>query len=158
MKDDKQAIPFDLSPLPANDGEAVEWLMVLVRAADRRTLPQIPTDAFKRGWYSIAFLYPGLHPDSTSEHGTEVSYEVADVPEIQKVEPRLLAPWYVESGWPVVLGPVAEEAWQRYDANELQDNEFYCSEAVIAGYCHRSPDLAKEVREHRPYVADGSSC
>jgi hypothetical protein len=38
-----------------------------------------------------------------------------------------------DSGWPDVLERVAKEAWRRYKANELRDDEFYCSEAVIAG-------------------------
>lgn len=92
---------------------------------------------------------PGLHPDGALDNGKELSSEVASHAKIQKIEPRLLAPYYVESGWPVVLTPIVREAWRRYGANKLKDAEFYCSEAVIAGMVHRSPDLADEVREER---------
>jgi len=140
---------FDLEPLPVDQNEAVRWLLVLVQATDNKTLRQTPPELFKRGWYSIGFLYAGLHPDSVFEHGEELSYEADHFPEIQKVEPRLLAPNYVQSGWPVVLAPIAEEAWRRYEANELSDDEFYCSEAVMAGMCCRSSELAAEVRAER---------
>lgn len=144
-----QPLYFELEPLPVDRNEAVQWLLGLVQATDNKTLRNLPGDLFKRGWYSIGFLYAGLHPDSVFEHGKELSYEADDFPEIQKVEPRLLAPNYVQSGWPVVLAPIAEEAWRRYEANELSDNEFYCSEAVMAGMCSRSSELADEVRAER---------
>ena len=145
----QRPLRFDLNPLPSNQNEAVRWLLGLVQATDNRTLRQIPTTLFKRGWYSIGFLYAGLHPDSVFEHGKELSFEADDFPEIQKVEPRLLAPRYVQSGWPVVLAPIAKEAWRRFDKKELKDDEFYCSEAVIAGMCSRSHDLGDEVRRER---------
>jgi DNA (cytosine-5)-methyltransferase 1 len=143
------ALRFDLSPLPSNQDEAVHWLLDLVRATDNKTLRQVPTSTFKRGWYSIAFLYAGLHPDSVLEHGTELSYDADDFPEIRKVDARLLAPYYIQSGWPVALAPIAKEARRRYEAAALKDDEFYCSEAVIAGMCSRSSELADEVRAER---------
>lgn len=145
----QRAFRFDLNPLPASQDEAVQWLLDLVRATDSNTLRRIPAALFKRGWYSIGFLYAGLHPDSVFEHGKELSFESQDFPEIQEVEPRLLAPRYVQSGWPVVLAPIAKEAWRRFGKKELSDDEFYCSEAVIAGMCSRSSDLAEEVRRER---------
>ena len=151
----QRPLRFDLNPLPSNQNEAVQWLLDLVRATDNKTLRQIPATLFKRGWYSIGFLYAGLHPDSVFEHGKELTFEADDFPEIQKVEPRLLAPRYVQSGWPVVLAPIAKEAWRRFVKKELKDDEFYCSEAVIAGMCSRSSDLADEVRAERKRPAFG---
>ena len=45
---------------------------------DRHALRGVPQEDFKRAWYSIAFLYAGLHPDSALEHGTRIA---DDVPE-----------------------------------------------------------------------------
>ena len=136
---------FGFESLPNDQGEAVKWLLELVRAADNKALRQVPADEFRRGWYSVGYLYAGLHPNSALENGTELSNQVDDVATIHDIEPRLLAPYYVQSGWPVVLAPVAEEAWRRFEAEELKDDEFYCSEAVIAGMCSRDPDWNKEV-------------
>jgi len=36
---------------------------------------------------------------------------------------------------------VAKDAWRRYQAGELKDDEFYCSRAVLAGMVHRNPGL-----------------
>jgi hypothetical protein len=65
------------------------------------------------------------------------------------IEPRLLTPYYERSGWPVVLAPIAREAWRRYRNEELTENEFYCSEAQMAGICYRNPHLAEEVKVAR---------
>lgn len=127
-------------PLPKSDDQALEWLLPLVDA-DGKTLRKVATDKFKRGWFSIGFLYPGLHPDSALDHGRQVSHEVINHAEIRKVDPRLVAPFYVESGWPVALIPVAKEAWRRYEARELKEDEFYCSEAAFAGMRHRNSML-----------------
>lgn len=134
-------VHFDLEPLPVNEKEALQWLLTLVKASDDDTLLETPISEFRRAWFSIGFLYPGLHPDSASEHGGDISNDIADVPEVRKAEPRLLVPYFVQSGWPVVLVPILAEAWRRYEANEMLDSEFYCSEAVIAGICYRNQDL-----------------
>ena len=142
-------VNFDLEPLPLNEEEALRWLLTLVKASDDDTLPLTPTSEFRRAWFAIGFLYPGLHPDGASEHGSEISNDLAGVPEVRKAEPRLLVPYFVQSGWPLVLVPILDEAWRRYEANELKDSEFYCSEAVIAGICYRNPDLMPGVRTAR---------
>jgi DNA (cytosine-5)-methyltransferase 1 len=149
MKKSKQ-VKFLIQPLPNGEKQAVQWLMELVQAADDgKALRKMPADTFKRGWFSVGFLYPGLHPDSAIDHGKETSNEVVNHAEIRKIEPRLLAPYYVESGWPVILAPVAKEAWRRYEADELKDDELYCSEAVVAGMCDRNPTLVDEVKRER---------
>lgn len=142
-------IKFLIEPLPKDDKQALEWLLRLVHAADSKSIRKVSSDDFKRGWYSVGFLYPGLHPDGALEHGTETSNEVVNHAEIRNIEPRLIAPFYVESGWPVVLAPVVKEAWRRFEAEELKDDEFYCSEAVVAGMVHRCPDLADGVSKER---------
>ena len=148
MKKSKQ-VKFFIEPLPSGEKQAVQWLMELVNAADSKGLRKLSADTFKRGWFSVGFLYPGLHPDGALDHGKETSDEVVNHVEIRKIEPRLLAPFYVESGWPVVLAPVAREAWRRYEADELKDDELYCSEAVVAGMCDRNPALIDEVKRER---------
>jgi DNA (cytosine-5)-methyltransferase 1 len=53
----------------------------------------------------------------------------------------------------VVLEPVVKEAWRRFKGGGIKDDEFYCSEAQMAGICHRSPELAERVREAREKMA-----
>lgn len=124
--------------LPKNDNQALEWLMPLVKAAETKVLRKVEPAEFKRGWFSIGFLYPGLHPDSALDHGKQISHEAEDIPQIDVPDSRLIAPFYIESGWPVVLTPVAKEAWRRFESQELKEDEFYCSSAVMAGMQHRN--------------------
>jgi DNA (cytosine-5)-methyltransferase 1 len=138
---------FDLEPLPKDEQEAEEWLVALVQAAAENRLNSTSLELFKRGWYAIGFLYTGLHPDSALSHGSTVS-ECTET-DTNPVDRRLITPFYIESGWPVALAPIAEEAWRRYGANELADNELYYSEAVLAGMCFRNPEIAAEVRQER---------
>ena len=145
-------IKFDLAPLPKDEQQAVKWLMPMLDL-DKRALGEVPDEDFKRAWYSIAFLYAGLHPDSALEHGTRIASDAHDYPSVSRAEPRLVEPYYEQSGWPVVLEPVADEAWRRYESGSIKDDEFYCSEAQMAGMCYRSPQLTVEVRAGREKVA-----
>ena len=142
MKSKNQIKFLVKTSLPRNDKQALEWLLPLVQAADSKVLRKVETDKFKRGWFSIGFLYPGLHPDGALDHDKQISNESishSEAVELRKVDPRLIAPYYEESGWPAVLAPVVKEAWRRYEASELRDNEYYCSDAVMAGLRHRNP-------------------
>jgi DNA (cytosine-5)-methyltransferase 1 len=130
--------------IPTDQREAAHAVAALVEAAEGRSIRRLPTAEFLRGWYSIAFLYSGLHPDSALEHGQEISGRHDAAPVVDGVELRQLAPYYVRSGWPVALAPVAREAWRRYKAGEIKEEEFYCTQAVVAGMLHRDPSLADE--------------
>lgn len=151
MKREKR-MRLGLAPLPSSQAEALQWLGAVLKSADDGTLRRLTAVAFRKGWYSVGFLFAGLHPDSALEHGTELSTDADNVPAISAVEPRLLAPFFVQSGWPVVLAPIASEAWRRYEAKELRDEEFYCSEAVVAGMCCRNPRLKMEVKRERAHA------
>ncbi len=43
----------------------------------------------------------------------------------------LVAKFYERSGWPVVLANVVREAWRRYRAGELAEDEFYDAESAM---------------------------
>lgn len=150
MKNSK-TIKFGLARLPKDERQAVHLLLPLLDL-DKRALRGVPDDEFKQAWFSVAFLYAGLHPDSALEHGSRIGHDAQDYPQVSRVEPRLIKPYYEQSGWPVVLAPVAKEAWRRYENGSIKDDEFYCSEAQMAGICHRSPELAEEVRDEREKV------
>lgn len=153
MKAHSKEIPWLVGPLPKDYAEAASWLTELVVASGEGKLLDVSHDLFRRGWFAIGFLYPGLHPDSALDHGSAVSSEIDESLEIEGLDPCLIAPFYVESGWPIVLAAVASEGWRRYEASEMAEEEFYCSEAVIAGMCFRNPALAEEVRRERMTIA-----
>jgi DNA (cytosine-5)-methyltransferase 1 len=117
---------------PTSEAEAVGFLCPMLDL-ENEALRSVADDTFKRAWYSIAFLYAGLHPDEAADHGEKIVNEAEDYAPVSKVEPRLIAPFYEQSGWPVVLAPIAKEAWRRYEAGSMKDEEFYCSDAQAAG-------------------------
>ncbi len=85
-----------------------ETLRKLVPAAGYRPPNRLTKAEFLRAWCSLAYLFPGLHPDG---------YQHPD------------------SGWPRALKPFAAEAWRRAEAGELADGELYPCDAQWAGLC-----------------------
>ena len=71
--------------------------------AFNRELQTLTKTEFVRAWCSLAYLYPGLHPDGYDSRG---------------------------SGWPKAFKPFAEEAWRRFESGELTDNELYPYQAA----------------------------
>lgn len=151
-EDKHKIIKFRLGPMPIDMKEAVEWVVPLLDK-DARGLRKISSEEFKRTWYAIAFMYQGLHPDSALDHGTEQINDQADDLNISKIEPRLMNPRFERSGWPVVLKNISKEACRRYSSDLLRDNEFYCSEAQIAGACYRDLGIANTIDKSRKMTA-----
>jgi hypothetical protein len=60
---------------------------------------------FVRAWCSLAYLYPGLHPEGFRSE---------------------------DSGWPKKLKPLAAEAWRRARAGQINDNQLFCYQACKA--------------------------
>jgi hypothetical protein len=117
--------------IPDTAIEAAERVMILVRAARSGTFESMPDYEFRYLWPSVAFLYPFLHPDSTN-HGTDVCHTSSQQHPVLDVYPELDVPYYVESGWPLLLEPVLAEAWRRFDNSRLTDEEMYCTDAQCA--------------------------
>jgi hypothetical protein len=81
-----------------------------IRMALADDLKAMATPRLVRAWCSIAYLFPGLHPDG---------FEDAD------------------SGWPPALRRFAAEAWCRFEAGFIGDDELYPSDAQWAGLYDR---------------------
>ena len=122
-----------IEPIPKDEKEAIHWLLPLVDAAERRSLRQISNGDFKRGWYSIGFLLSDLHPDSASSNGSSIVERGSKLSLVEKLVPQIIMPAYEQSGWPVRLVPVAQEAQRRFTEGRLRSVEYYCSDAQIAG-------------------------
>lgn len=125
--DGDQVVPKMSANLPADKEQAIQQLETFVESLLLRRLTDTPKDEFLRTWWAVCFLHPNLHPDAASDNGTALSKG-----------PRrgisfVVEPVYVRSGWPVELIPIAHEARRRFDENLLDEDEYYCSAAVIAG-------------------------
>ena len=122
--------------IPSSEREAMQWL---IPALDL-PLTTMPMDEFMKAWHAIAYLYGGLHPDAATDHGEKIANNHEGPERFNLIEPRLIGPYYVQSGWPMVLAPLAEEAWRRYEAGRLEEDEFYCYHACKAGIVARMGD------------------
>jgi DNA (cytosine-5)-methyltransferase 1 len=143
---------INLIPLPESDVEAAKWI-VKVAPLSVRQIRQVPLEDLKRAWYSVSFLYIGLHPDSTADHGTATLNDSEVRQEIHAIEPRLPNPYYERSGWPVYLETLADEAWRRYGLGQFADDEFYCAEAQTACAGFRDREIAKVIVKSRELCA-----
>lgn len=117
--------------LPADAAQAAARLHVLMHS-ERQQLRALDRATFLQGWHALLWLFPGLHPDNALDHGNER----LDWPEAETVLPGLpLASRqvHVRSGWPVALVLIGEEAWRRYEAEEISDESFYYAAAQHAG-------------------------
>jgi hypothetical protein len=96
--------------------------------ASAKKTDAVCTKSNLRAWCSVAYLFPGLHPDG---------FEDAD------------------SGWPRVLKRFAAEAWRRADAGELADEELYPSDSQWCGlYDRMFPHTADEIERRLALAAD----
>lgn len=97
-----------------------------IRLALAVPMEQLPKPDFVRAWCSVAYLFPGLHPDG---------FEDAD------------------SGWPRAVKRFAVEAWHRAEAGELADDELYCCDAQWSGLYDQMTNHTPEETERRMELA-----
>ncbi len=127
----KNILPFRRSRskmrLPENGVQALEMLAALA-SKTRHELRKLDDGDFLSGWHALLYLYPGLHPDGALDHGNDE--ELVQVTDRAGMD---FSRRYTRSGWPVALELIGREAWRRYDANSISDDDFYCVEAQRAG-------------------------
>ena len=97
-----------------------------LRLALNKPLAELPDETFIRTWCSVAYLFPGLHPDGYED---------------------------TASGWPRVLRPFAAEAWRRAESGELEDEELYPSDAQWCGLFDRMQVHLPEETQRRVELA-----
>lgn len=70
-------------------------------------------------WKKVHLLHPQLHPDSVLDNGMEIS----------KIPNRSVSfcvePFFIRSGWPVDLAPIAMEANLRYKIGRLSPYDYF---------------------------------
>ncbi len=74
---------------------------------------------FKLAWQKIHRLLPHLHPESALDNG----HEISSIP--KRTTSFCLEPYFVRSGWPVELAPIAQEASRRHKSGRLTLSEYF---------------------------------
>lgn len=97
-----------------------------IRAAFSRPVANLPRTDFIRAWCSIAYLFPGLHPNAADDS---------------------------DGGWPRALKPMAAEAWRRAEQGEISDDQLYPIDSQWSGLYDRMQDHAPEETERRQELA-----
>ena len=97
-----------------------------IRCVLASRLEQLPKLDFVRAWCSLAYLFPGLHPDGFDD---------------------------ADSGWPPTLKRFAVEAWRRAETGELADEELYPSDPQWAGLYDRMTNHTVEESKRRMELA-----
>lgn len=125
----------DSAPVPNDESEALNWLKSVLEFSPNE-LRKLSKFKFMKVWAAISYLYPGLHPDGACGRGNIV-YADEDTEFFDGSDSCLASPYYEMSGWPVVLVPLADEAWRRYGNGEFEENEMYRCDAQQAGFKYR---------------------
>ncbi len=76
---------------------------------------------FKQAWKNIHLVLPHLHPESALDNGKEISA----IP--KRSTSFCLEPYFIRSGWPVELAPIAQEAHRRHQSGRLQASDYFHS-------------------------------
>jgi DNA (cytosine-5)-methyltransferase 1 len=84
-----------------------------------RPLDFVEDNEFKIVWRKIHMLLPHLHPDSSLDNGKQIS----SIP--KRSVSFCLEPYFIRSGWPVELTPIAEEARKRYLSGRLGASDYF---------------------------------
>jgi hypothetical protein len=103
---------------------------------DRRQLRACDWRVFLRGWFALFYLFPGLHAENALDHGDPTALWSPNQLALPGLE-DFATHRFARSGWPVALELLGREAWRRFEAGELTETEFYCSEAQMLGMRHR---------------------
>jgi len=134
-----KVIPFKLAQhntsIPCSQEEALTYIGNIA-FKNRHELCKVNDIAFLRGWHALLYLFPDLHPDNAIDHGHS-----AEIDEVVFSEHPALSERYCRSGWPVMLELLGREAWRRYKAGTISENDFYCVEAQRSGF------IAKQASE-----------
>jgi DNA (cytosine-5)-methyltransferase 1 len=81
----------------------------------------VEDDHFKKAWKNIYLVLPHLHPESALDNGKEIS----SIP--KRSTSFCLEPYFIRSGWPVELAPIALEAHRRHHSGRLQVTDYFHS-------------------------------
>jgi DNA (cytosine-5)-methyltransferase 1 len=76
------------------------------------------TEEFLEAWNAIHTVKPSIHPDNALDRSGPTKYPSHGVSPV-------FEPYYLRSGWPHYLLPIAEEALNRYMNGEINAAQYY---------------------------------
>jgi len=95
-----------------------------VNACLLRPIEFLDDEIFRDIWQKINQLLPHLHPESALDNGREIS------PVPMRSVSFCEEPYFIRSGWPVELVPIALEASRRHKSGNLSSENYFHQSAV----------------------------
>lgn len=128
--------------------DAIEQLLGVANLGVRK-LRAMPMEQFVSAWHALLFLFPEIHPDGALDHGEEIQRVVVKTSQ-SSVFKKLVVRRYARSGWPIALRRFGAEAWRRFKAGAMAEEDFYCIEAQRTGL---ATNKTKDGRTGKTYAA-----
>lgn len=94
-------------------------LEMLVNKHQIESIENTSDSEFKRIWELVRRLLPHLHPESIKDNGVEITM----IP--SREVSFCFEPYFIRSGWPVELTPIAVEANNRYKSGRISSKEYF---------------------------------
>jgi DNA (cytosine-5)-methyltransferase 1 len=104
---------------PSEKNQIVSELENFVNDCQIRPIDFVDDAEFREVWRKIHKLLPHLHPESVLDNGKEISR----IP--NRSVSFCLEPFFIRSGWPVELTPIALEANRRHVSGELDSADYF---------------------------------
>jgi hypothetical protein len=126
----------DTGTTAPNTPESVEEAIIILATWFDKSMGQlqlIDTVGLLKLWNAAACVFPGVHPDDVNPI-PDVIFHNDNLP---LGLPECLRDYDETSGWPLALIPIVMEMWRRYEEGIVSDEEFYCTEAAVAGITAR---------------------
>ena len=102
----------------------LQQLSPVVNACLLQPIEFVDDEIFRDIWQRINQLLPHLHPESALDNGREISaIPMRSVSFCQE-------PYFIRSGWPVELVPIALEASRRHKSGNLSSESYFHQSAV----------------------------
>lgn len=117
------------TPLIPRTPEAAVRTLTPWIGANNEALARAKKKQLLKAWNALAYLFTCLNPDDGLHNRDAICHS----PELPWGLPDSLREYYDESGWPVALVGILDEMWSRFEKGEIDDEEFYCFNAVKAG-------------------------
>jgi DNA (cytosine-5)-methyltransferase 1 len=118
----KYLLSSAISPKPqtskAEQRDAIQLLEELINSLYLGRLQSMDNEEFSGVWRAVHVVKPSIHPDNALDRSGPIQ------PPSHGVS-LVLEPYYLRSGWPHYLIPIAEEALKRYRSGDLTAHQYY---------------------------------
>jgi DNA (cytosine-5)-methyltransferase 1 len=109
-----------------SDQEAIRILEDLINSLYLGRLKAMSSEQFLEVWNAVHKIKPSIHPDNAQDRSGPIKTPATGTSPI-------FEPYYLRTGWPYYLIPIAEEAKERFLRRELTKAQYYfhaCDEKV----------------------------